>query len=267
MARRYSTTITANGVDMGKSVGFVVERVSGWPDAGANRVDSIALPGGRGRLVTRIEADQAKTLTVAGTVLGASLTERNSLQDRLKRLLGSGAIRVRRVDHADRTAIGYRTGAIVITDVAPSMRRSECRVSFDVLVPSGVIEDTVPLPYGFGSTPTAMPLGNWPVKPLIRWRGPGGGSGVTFVARTAAGVPFSTFTLTGTFASTDWFEIDCSTYRIQKIASGTRTAAYSAYSGDNLPVLDPADGDAPASSWPTLECDAGTATAIYARTW
>ena len=260
----YRTTLTANNLDLA-SLGVAVSDVADWFSAGPRTLARSRIPGRLGSLISRVDYGE-KLVTVTGTVIADSLSARATLVDRLLQQLAGAPIALTRVDASGRTTgLGYVDGKIEVTPVKPGMSSRAAGIRFGVVLPGGIITESAPLPYGFGTTRSAMPLGTAPIAPLIRLMGTATNPILTY--RNLAGDVIGAVTFTVTLGVNDWLEIDCSSSRIEKVVGGTRSDAYSAYAGQatNLPTLDPADGDYANAGWPTLEVSAGTGIALYAK--
>ena len=264
---KYTATLFADGRSLGDH-GFAVDDVAGWFSPAPRQVMRTRIPGRAGAAVTRIEEGE-KELRVSGHVVGSSLADRNTLLDEVASILARGAaLRLERTDVSGRTvATGWLEGQPEVVEGDPRMASRHARLAFRLVTSSAYIEDAAPLPYSFGATRTAMPLGTAAVAPLLRIVGSATNPIVRL--RNLAGDVLAAVTFTITLTINDWLDIDCSSYRIDKYLTGAKSDGYSTYAGnaDNLPILDPADGDYLNGAWPTLEVTAGLGVAIYARSW
>jgi len=266
MPRKYSARLLASNQSLG-DFGMVIEDIAGWFSTARRSLVRQPIQGRAGSLVTRIE-DGDKVVRVQGTVFGDTVIDRNTQVDQLLGTLLGQPVVLELDDVTGRTTgTGRIEGSVDVTPYKGRSGRRAVAVAFTVTMDGAYITDSAPLPYGFGPTATPMPLGTAPVAPVIQIMGAVTNPVLTY--RSAAGAALAAITFTIALAGTDYLEIDCGTWRVEKIVSGTRSDAYSVYAGqaDNLPLLDPADGLQVYGSYPTLEVSGGSGLALYPRMW
>jgi hypothetical protein len=115
-----------------------------------------------------------------------------------------------------------------------------------------------------------LPLGSAPSAFVLRIMGAATNPVVTY--RTAGGTVVWTLTFTVTLVATnDYLELDGTTGRIWKYASGVKTDGIALLTGGQqdwgVRGLDPQDGDSTTSAWPTIELSAGTGELSWRKAW
>lgn len=249
-------------------VSWWIDGLAGWADLPGRTLAQTPVPGRVGPIVTRLQ-ETGRELTIAGTLspLSGLHTDRQAAEDALRQLLAQGLVTVTVRDAAsgiDRAIDGVCT-SLTVRPVAHArpLRAYGLAIDARLVCPDSCWRETNLQLVAFGAAPTAMPLGTAPVAPLVRLCGPATNPILRY--RLGGGPVLRNCTFTVTLGSADWLEVDCSSYRIEQVASGTRSSAYAVYSGDDLPVLEPGHGLG--TRGPTLEVTSGTALAIYERRW
>lgn len=252
------------------TLSYWIDGMAGWADVPSRALTTVAVPGRLGAVVTRAQ-EGARDLEVRGILspVSAVHADRQRAEDQLRALAASGLVTV--VVEDPWSGIERATDGICVgVTVAPVARARPIRaygleVTVRLVCPDATWRDVAWQIVGVGAAPTPMPMGSAPVAPLVRILG--SATNPLLRLRRPGGPTISQSTFTITLGASDWLEIDCATYRIEQVVSGTRSAAYAVYSGDPLPVLLPPHGLWSVESWPTLEVTSGTALVTYERRW
>lgn len=250
-----------NDVDAA-TYGLRVSRVLGAGDA-PPRTDTTAVVRGRAGATRLADAQEGvRTITVRGALVAASAADVQTKRDSLLAVVGGTSVRLRTAD-----ATAREITATLSTCTFPEVqrqfaqRRLPVELAFTALDPYWLATSDTTVSIAAVDTPTELPLGTAPVRPVITVTG--AGTAVTLTLKDSAGALVHTLELTG-LAGTGDVVVDCDALTITE--DGTDAIAQLA-AGDFFLVDPLAYGDPLTSAWPTLEVSAGTASIVYRKAW
>jgi len=212
-----------------------------------------------------------RTITIGCDVRPASLPDRQVLMDGLRRRLG-GLLEVRTDDLPSRVLMAVLQD-VQVEFYTGAHAQAPVYVTLTLLAVDPARRDIEPLLYGLSTARVACPLGTDTSAPDVWIFGACTNPAIVLRAHTGAEVARMTFAVV--LAADDALVVEAAAQRITRYVAGVvQTGAangLAAFASGAFPVLDPADGAADGSSWPTvqLEASAGTPTGLvrYARRW
>lgn len=238
------------------------------------RAASVTLAQAGGTFGSTVTVDPRR-ITVGLDVRPASLTDRQTVMDSLKRRLTRGLLELTTDDLPGRV-LRVTCDAVTVEFYTGAYANPVIYVQLVFTAPDPARVDVEPLVYGLSTARTACPLGTDTIAPRV-WLYGASPSVVNpvVIVRDAGGTEAMRLTLTGTLATNDALVIDASAQTIERYVAGvlqTGTAAGLGWlTSGRFPVLDPTDANADAGAWPTLELSAtsGTPTGLvaYHRRW
>lgn len=258
MARR---TLIVDGNDLSEQ-GFTLTRglrgIMGTPvfdypsERPPGRIDAI-------RLSTKPEY-QDRTLLLPGVVdQGTRAALRSAMADLAARL-SPGEHTFRFVDDETVEFVGLVREVDGIS-VEPDLTQTAADLTVRVQCLDPRLREVSDTVVAF-TTATDMPLGNAPVRPVIRITGSATNPTVTY--KDSGGTTVTTLGLTVSIGAGDWVEVDCAEQTIVDQAGASHPEYLT--SGTFI-ELDPTDGDYVTDTWPTLEVDSGDGQATYRKRW
>lgn len=254
--------ILLNGSDMGTAYGFRASRPAGWADAPPRTIQTTPLLNRAGATALQRPQEQPRKLTIAGSIIGSSVSDRLAKADALKAALSSASgVQLVFPDMPNRyLTVFLDTFTVNATVGAVFAERT-------VFVDIGL---TAYDPYFYDSTLTtvasgaSIALGTAPSRPVITVAGASSFSLNFYIVDTPAGNDLRDLALTGSTIAGDTLVIDCDAMTITK--NGVNALA-SLVGGDFF-VLDPALAIFQASPAPRFYANGNTnATMTYRKAW
>lgn len=219
--------LTINGRDIA-DYGVVVSLIAGWLDAPTRSYELLAVPGRAGGLVTPggVQAD-AREITVQVFVPATTVTGRRTTLAALYRDL-RGVVELGFGDDTSRFMYGLlKTGGT--QTLGPAMVVPEAVTTLTFTIPDPVAyaatADCIAIPAG--GTRVAIPTGTAPSGGIIRLAGAGTNPCV-LTLRDRAGVTIQTMTLSTTWTTGEFVEVDCDAWTVKKWNGTTATNILSA---------------------------------------
>lgn len=252
-----------NDVDVATLGVAVTRSVRGAWDGVEVRQPAAPVLGRLGRLaLTDTPPALPRQIVALGRQEAADTATLQGLEDRLKRLVQDGIVRVRVGDRSDRE--WEARGRIRITPLAAWQTRTAQDVELVFDCDDPVAQATADTVVDFSGGATACPLGTAPSAPIIRI-----GDTVTnpvVTLRDRFGQVVQTMGFTISIGAGEWLDIDC---EAQTIVDQDGANQASTFDGSTEFIeLNPYDGAGTSGPWPTLECSGGgLAIAEYRKRW
>jgi len=238
-------------------------RTANWWDSVIFDRPSISLAGQLGQVAGDVGAGAPRELSITALLEATSVADRRTKLDNLARDLSTGINEIRIQDDSDRVLLArfirYNVGAF---SENPYGGQPYVEITLDFIADDPVWKDKTASSYGVTTSGVAIPLGSLPNYGVLEFTG---ASSPTVTYKSHTGNTVATLALSYTWASGETYRVDLGLQTIDKVVSGVRTNAISAFSTGTFFDLDPVDADAGTSSWPTLTVSTGTATFYYRR--
>jgi len=248
---------------------YVMQVGSGFSGPGRT-YPRVEIPGRQGAVYVSDPTTAIRTLRLDCVVTPAARTiaARRTAEDQLKVLAYRALLRVVVDDdvNAPRAIDGVCTSCEITARQHP-VDATVSDVTMTIECPDPTWYDVQGALIGFGTVPSAVPLGTAPSGGVVRLVAPSWSAASvttpTLTYRNAAGVTVQSLALSTTLAAgTDYLEIDLDRQTIVEVQSGvTRNAIGDLTSGDFF-ALDPMDGDPLNGSYPSLGCSSGAGTLV-----
>jgi len=261
-----------NGVDV-STLGVGVTSVgAAWSSPTVERAS--ASPFATFGAIAATESTHAPLVLELGLLLDADRVDRVTDLDAVHRLF-TGLLEIRFGD-TDRVVYGLLEQGAVVGESGGAAdwvhTRGPLALSWTIVCHDPLRYDQDVTGVGFSSSAAALPLGTAPSAGLVTIYGAATNPTLTYRDQVGdALLPVSgdsvTMGFTATLGADDALEVDLAAKKVTRIDAGVRSDALSTLTSGWFFALDPADGNAAASSWPTLEVSSGTALATYRRAW
>lgn len=240
-------------------------RSANWWDSVVFERPTIQLAGQFGQVAGSVGVGTARELSVECLLQATSVADRRTKLDEINRELTLGPCELRIQDDTDRVLVARLVsyGVEQFSD-NPYGGQAYVNVTLEFVADDPTWYDRTALGVGLSTAAAELPAGTLPSSPVLYLQG---GSSPTLTYAAHSGSTVSTLELSYTWASGDVYRVDLGLQTIDKIASGTRTNAIGVYSTGDFFALDPRDGDAAASDWPTITLSTGSGVAYYRRRW
>ena len=239
--------LIVDGFDM-STIGLIVDnKLDGFEDGPDLTWPSQQIPQRIDSIVTSSSPTyRDRTITVRGTVLGATRAEMQTTLDMIKWRLSPDEVLVR-FAHDETREYRARAKRTAVTPIAPALTQRGFSVNIQFVCNDPrkyAISDTVTA----FTTATAMALGTAPSHPVLRLTG-GTNPIVIYKDSSAVEQGRMEFTWAGT-----WIDVDMLNRTIIDNASANQATTLT--TGDFF-TLDPRDSDYVTPAWPTLEVSGG----------
>ena len=240
-------------------------RSANWWDSVIFERPSIPLAGQLGQVAGNVGIGAPRELSITTLLEASSVSDRRTKLDNIARDLSAGINEIKIQDDTARVLLArfirYTVGAFAEN---PYGGQPYVEVTLEFVADDPVWKDVSASSYALSSSDTETPLGSLPSYGVIELTG---ANSPTITYKDQAGNTVSTLALSYTWASGETYRVDLALQTIDKVVSGVRTNAISVYSTGEFFALDPADGVASTSSWPTVAVSTGTGTIYYRRSW
>jgi phage-related protein len=255
------TSLIVDGFDLA-TIGVIVENVTGRAGNIDSALPAVTVPGRLGDVVVSAKPNVgSRTLSIRLAALADTRTALLGVLDELKwRFAPQKQHTLVWVDDQTREMYGY------VTDfrddpIEPDLMQIATRYRLTVECPDPREFATSDTTVSSITTATDIQLGSAPSTPTITVTGAG-----TFnlVYKNSAATTLKTVSISGATAPV---VLDCDAGTVTD--AGGNAVQYLSASSDFPFVFDPQDGDpyAGTADWPTLECSAGSAEAVYRKAW
>jgi len=240
-------------------------RTANWWDSVRFERPVIQLANQLGQVAGDVGLGSPRELTIECILQATSVSDRRTKLDAISRELGLGACELRVQDDEDRVLLArlVNYSAAPFSD-NPYGGQPYVEIELQLVADDPAWYDRYAVGIGLSTSAAEVPLGTLPSDAVLYLEGASSPT-VTYAAHS--GETVSTLELSYTWASGDVYRVDLGLQTIDKIASGTRTNGISVYSTGDFFALDPRDGDADASDWPTITLSTGSGVAYYRRRW
>lgn len=245
-------------------LGFVVERFEGPGSSARLDYRTQGVPGRMGGvLLDPAPIVPNRTIRIVGALEAATPALARSNLEQLRARFNRGLLEVRFSDQMDRVWFARRVQGIHDAERG-QVRHRILRYTVELESCDAYAYATQATVTTLVATRTSLPLGTAPSAPVISLMGSGTDPVVTY--RRADGTVAQTLSFVGlTLGSNDFLEVDAEAQVITLSTNGVRTSGNALKSAGRFFGLDPADGDAAASDWPTLEVTGVTQGAVLYR--
>lgn len=260
------------------TVGFYVERITGWPSGPDRSYPTQAIVGRLGAVLSEDPSYPPRSLTLAGSIRtsGNSLSSRVAFEQQLKGLAYRGLVTITLDDDVtDPVQIDGVCTRATITPKTHPMTSPVSTVELAFLCPDPAVTALVGSLVAFGATATPVPLGTAPSGGIIRIAAPSWSANVvnpTVTYYASAGTSVQTMAFTATLvAGQDYLEIDLDRATVVLSDNGSRSNGISLLTSGDFFALDPLDGDVANTAYPLLSVSASSGTPsgtlAYRKRW
>lgn len=214
--------VTINGRDLA-DYGVIVSAMSGWLDAPERQMETVIVPRRSGGLVTASGVQtQPRKLTLDLWVPAVTVEARRTTLATLYRDL-RGVVEMTISDAPGRFVYAILQTSTA-TPVGPALVVPEATVRLTFIVPDPVAHSTSVdvLAIPAGGTRVAIPCGTAPHGGILRLVGAGTNPCVLTV-RDRGGVTLQTMTLSTTWTTGEYVEVDCDAWTVKKWNGTTAT--------------------------------------------
>jgi phage-related protein len=256
--------VLINGVDAKVTYGFAYERADGWLDAPARKTPSAAVLKRGGERALDNPRDQARSITIKGTVIGTSAQDARDKTDALKLALSKNTGAQITFDDLLTRFIIARCESFKVPPFGPSMIQRKLAVEI-ILVAYDPFTystgNTGPITLD-GTTTVHQSIGTAPSRPIITLTG-AQTNPVLVMWDTTGTVVLGTISLTVTMIAGDTLVIDCDAKTI-KLNGNNRLDTLT--SGDFF-LFDPLVDTSPSLQYSSGGAGAGTGTYTWRKAW
>ncbi len=240
-------------------------RSANWWDSVVFERATIPLVDQFGQVASNVGTGAPRELQIECLLEATSVSDRRDKLDAIMRLIGYGPVELRVQDDEDRVLLARLVNytAAQFSD-NPYGGQPYLDVTLELVADDPTFYDRYARAVGLSTSAAEVAVGTLPNYGVLYLQG---ASDPTVTYKAHSGETVATLELAYTWASGDVYRVDLGLQTIDKIASGTRTNGISVYSTGDFFSLDPRDGDAAATDWPTITLSTGSGVIYYQRRW